>query len=449
MAVPRPKKPLHQDFFAGITVSFVAVSLGAAFGLASGRKDGALIGIASSAVIALVTSAFGGTRIQCSGPTAPMTAVVAPIVMEAQTHLAPVIADLGVTPDQFLNAVLIVTGCLLVAMGILRLGHLIRYVPNSVISGFMNGIAVLILRAEVGKLFGILGHASIGGPALINVSIALSTLALCFVAPKITKILPGTLLAIVVVTAAVQVIGLSEIEFTHIGAISSVSDLKDKFSGQIPSNWSFALVQLALPRAFELAVLAYLDTLLTSLVVDKLVTRLQGAKEETAQNQELAAQGLANASVALFGGIPGAQATIRSVLILKEGATRRVAGVLVGVFALVEMLLLQGLIHLIPKAVFSGVLLKVGSDVVDWDPLKRFCGRFASPCRGPAWQPIALVDFLLIAGTTLSTVMLDLNAAVLTFTVLFYVLRLRMDVPDLEAPTPPDATPAKEQIQLV
>ena len=105
--------------------------------------------------------------------------------------------------------------------------------------------------------------------------------------------------------------------------------------------------------SLQLAMLCYLDTLLTSLVVDK----LNG--EQTAKNKELAAQGLANGAVTLFGGLPGAQATIRSVLILKEGATMRLAGISAGIFVIIEMLLLQKLVKLIPQAVFCGILFKV------------------------------------------------------------------------------------------
>ena len=137
----------------------------------------------------------------------------------------------------------------------------------------------------------------------------------------------------------------------------------------IPNQWSWSLVLLGLPWAGQLAMLAYLDSLLTALVVDKKLTEKTGVVERTNQNRELGAQGVANAVVSLFGGIPGAQATIRSVLILNENATLRLAGVSVGVFVAIEMLLLQDYLSLIPKAVFTGVLFKVGYDVFDWPPV--------------------------------------------------------------------------------
>ena len=147
------------------------------------------------------------------------------------------------------------------------------------------------------------------------------------------------------------------IEKTQLGAkIDSLDDMKKLISSQIPSRETIETEGLfveAFMFSLQLAVLCYLDTLLTSLVVDK----LNG--EQTAKNKELAAQGLANGAVTLFGGLPGAQATIRSVLILKEGATMRLAGISAGIFVIIEMLLLQKLVKLIPQAVFCGILFKV------------------------------------------------------------------------------------------
>ena len=224
---------LFTNMLAGITVSFVAISLGAAFGIASGRKDGAFVGILSAGVIALVTSIFGGTRIQCSGPTAPMTAVTAALVVAVTTGTAAAsVAELGVSPHLFINTVLLVTAVMLVLAGLVRAGKLIALVPKVVISGFMNGIAVLIWVAEIGKLFGIFGQTAIGGQAGYNVGVALITTALCFVAvpivhkslPKFLHFLPGALIAIVVVTALVAVTGMTvaEMEFITLAKVSSV-----------------------------------------------------------------------------------------------------------------------------------------------------------------------------------------------------------------------------------
>ena len=439
-------KDLLQNILAGLTVSFVAISLGAAFGIASGRPDGAFVGILSAGVIALITSLFGGTRVQCSGPTAPMTAVTATIVLAATAGpMAAELTEMGVNAQHFINMVFILTGAALILMAILRLGRFITIVPKVVISGFMNGIAMLIWIGEVSKLLGLGDFTKTGGQMSINITIALITVFLCFTLPKLIKgylppflhFIPGALIAIILVTAGAAVFGLTEqqAEFTSLTAVQSFSDLTNLFTGQVPVDWSLPVIALAMPFVFNLTMLCYLDTLLTSLIVDKMATRLFGKPEVTKQNKELAAQGVANAFISLFGGIPGAQATIRSVLILNEKATMRLAGIMVGIFVIVEMLIFQGWLQLIPKAVFGGILLKVGWDVMDWEPItiygRKLLGMAAKPIKGMP-MVITHAEMFFILGTTVVTIFVNLNAAVIAFSVLFYVVRFRVKLPDLD-----------------
>jgi len=445
---------IFTNLVAGLTVSFVAISLGAAFGELSGR--GATAGILSAGLIAFITALLGGTRIQCSGPTAPMTAVVIVVVAFANEPKGLAAEIPGVDPDHFINIVLILTGAMLGLMALLRLGKFISLVPKVVISGFMNGIAILIWIGEVKKLLGV-GEADDGTTAIgvkvleggmaLNIGIALVTVGLCFFLPKVLKrlgklgaYLPGTLVAIIAMTVVVH-LGFSEAGRVKMGA--SEASFLEHIRTQIPTDWSFPILKLAAFYAFNLVLLAYLDTLLTALVVDKLMLDDLELEEKSKQNKELAAQGLANAAAGFIGGIPGAQATIRSVLIIKEGATMRLAGVAVGVFVIVEMLALQSWIALIPSAVFSGVLLKVGYDVMDWPPLaaavRRALGRtppFTAVVRHVAW-----IDMVFVLGTTVVTIAVNLNVAVLTFLVLFYVLRklAKVEVPDFARPPRPAA----------
>jgi len=341
-----------REIMVGLIVSFVALSLGASLGILSGR--GAFAGMLSAGVIAVVTSAFGGTRIQCSGPTAPMSAVSAAVIAFAFGALAD--QAIHIAPDHFINIVFILAGILLLAMAALRLGRFILLVPNVVISGFMNGIALLIWFSQINKIFGFGGETSFSGGILPNFLTVLATLIVIFGLPKVTQrlfpkaaaFLSPTLFSIILVTALVHLSGIS-IEFVSLSTeIHSLTDFVHFVNAQFPTNWSLAVILMAFPFALQLAVLCYLDTLLTSLVIDKMT------KENTQQNKELMAQGIANSAVGLLGGIPGAQATIRSVLLIKEGATLRLAGILVGIFVLIEMVLFQNLIGLIPKAVFAG-----------------------------------------------------------------------------------------------
>merc|ERR1719450_1146096 len=200
---------------------------------------------------------------------------------------------------------------------------------------------------------------------------------------------------------------------------------------------SGSLLAKALPSALNLFMLCYLDTGLTALVVDQKVGEKYGenAWRKTNINFEFMSQGVANGFCALFGGLPGAQATIRSVLILNEGAKTRLAGCMVGIFVMIEMVALQSLIGLIPSAVFSGVLLKVGYDVLDWPPawmyIKTMLLGKPHP-NGANDVHVAHVDMLFIIGTTLVTVWKSLNVAVGAFTLLFYAGRFAVDIPDMK-----------------
>ena len=167
---------LLRQALAALTVSFVAISLGAAFGVMSGR--GALPGILSAGVIALIAAAFGGTRVQCSGPTAPMTALMIALVSAVGGGLLDGVPDAD--PVRFINMVMLLTGALLILAGALRLGRFIRLVPAVVISGFMNGIAVLIWLGESKALLGLGGKAPYSGGVPLNLLVALVTLALVF-----------------------------------------------------------------------------------------------------------------------------------------------------------------------------------------------------------------------------------------------------------------------------
>ena len=432
---------LAKNLVAGLAVSFVAISLGAAFGILSER--GAFAGILSAGVIALITAAFGGTRIQTSGPTAPMTAVMVMIVAFAASTRqyqgdGLLEAHPGADPVQFVNLVLILCGIILIVAAILRLGKFIQYVPKVVISGFMNGIAILIWVDQTKKLFGIGGQERVSGPLAHNVAVALAALAIAFAIPMLARrcgrfksfVPPGTLVALIAVTIVVQLMSV-DIQMVETEKVqNTVAAWTAVVKKNVPTDWSGDLLLLALPFAVQLAMLCYLDTLLTSLVVDKKMTEKFAREERTKQNKELTAQGAANAAVACLGGIPGAQATIRSVLILNEGATWRIAGIAVGILVLIEMLIFQDYVSLIPVAVFTGILFKVGYDVFDWPPFVAYVKRLFRRPTGPI--DVSHAEMFFIAGTAAVTLIKDLNTAVVAFTILFYLLRIKFKIPDLE-----------------
>lgn len=420
---------LH-NVVVGLTVSFLALSLGAAFGILSGR--GAFAGMLSAGIFCTVATLLGGTRIKCSGPTAPMSAVSAVIVAAAYDgHLSHI---MGYNPDHFINIVFLLTGVVLLVMAALRLGRFITLIPNVVISGFMSGIAVLIWKGQLKYLFGLGGKQAVGGPMSLNVIITLTTIVILFalpgrlkkIMPKAADFIPTTLVAMILVSLGTNLLKLPVEHVTLSATLTSLGDFSKLVADQWPGSWSFAYMKEALPFAVQLAALCYLDTLLTSLVVDKMTA------EKSKQNKELMAQGVATGAVAMLGGIPGAQATIRSVLLVKEGATMRLAGIVTGIFVLVEMLMFQHLITYIPQAVFIGILLKVGYDVCDLLPIQLWIHEFFID-ESKLIEKILLrhkhetifvsdMEMFLIVGTILVTVLYDLNIAVIMFTTFFYLL---------------------------
>src|SRR3990170_5391880 len=166
-------KRFLADATAGLTVSFAAISLGAAFGAMSGR--GAFAGMIGAAVIPIITSTFGGTRLQASGPTAPMTAVSALTVAFAYDNFAD-----KTLAEQFITLVFILNAVFLLLVGITRLGKLISYVPNVVILGFMNGIAVLIWKDQIVKVFAMNGKPIMEGGIALNILLGVATFGLIY-----------------------------------------------------------------------------------------------------------------------------------------------------------------------------------------------------------------------------------------------------------------------------
>ena len=418
-----PQKTSLEDLFKNITiglaVSFVAISLGASLGILSGR--GAFAGMISAGVIAFITAMFGGTRVQCSGPTAPISTITAVVIAFAVSEY-----EAQLSSDQFITLVFLLMSGLLILTGLLRLGRFINLIPNVVVSGFMSGIALLIWNSQANVLFGLSGTEALSGVMLWNVVVTVMTVILIFVCPMVLKklspklavYLPGTLLAILISSAFAYIAHLP-VQFTSLESnVNTLSDLGNVIAAQVPHNVQMSDLMIALPFALQLTLLCYLDTLLTSLVVDNM------SGERTRQNKELMAQGAANGLAAMVGGIPGAQATIRSVLMLKENATMRLAGACVGLFVFVEIFLFKDFFSLIPSAVFCGILFKVGYDVFDWQPLKLYVAQMMGKVPKDKSAPgfVSHPEIMFIAGTMLVTLFYDLNAAVIGFTVLFYVV---------------------------
>ena len=374
---------LFGDVFGGVTAAVVALPVALAFGVASGL--GPIAGIYGAIAVGFFAAVFGGTPSQISGPTGPMTIAMAVVVTQHADSL----------PEAF--TIVMLGGLIQIALGALRIGSFIAYTPYSVISGFMSGIGVIIIVIQTLPLLGALTVP--GGPlnsirawpeavAHLNPdALAVGAVALAvgvFWPRKLRKFLPGPLAALIVGTLlALAWFGDAPV----IGAVPT--GLPDLHLPELSSGF----LANALQPAFILALLGSIDSLLTSLVADSLThTRHR-------PNRELMGQGLGNLVAGLIGALPGAGATMGTVVNIRAGGRTPLSGVLRSAILLALVLGIGQITEPIPHAVLAGILLKVGWDIIDW----RFLTRIRHIRR----------DYILVMITTLAlTVFVDLVTAV-------------------------------------
>lgn len=373
---------IRGDLLGGLTAGVVALPLALAFGEASGA--GPIAGLWGAIFVGFFAALFGGTGPQVSGPTGPMVVV-----------FAGVFASLAGDPKLVFAAV-VLAGVLQILMGVFRLGDYIRLVPYPVVSGFMSGIGVIIIALQVSRLF---GHEPEGGgaiPALAAIpgSIAapvmpamlagVVALAVVFFWPKKWgRIVPGALAALIVGTLVSLVVPGAPI----------LGDIPTGFPAFIVPSFTAESLPIVVEAAIILAVLGAIDSLLTSLVADN----MSGTRHKS--NLELIGQGVGNSVAGLFGAIPGAGATMRTVVNIRSGGHTRLSGMAHALVLLAVIVSLAPLAEKIPHAVLAGILVKVGYDIIDWAYIRR-------AHKGPRWD---LVLMALVLGLT---VFVDLITAV-------------------------------------
>ncbi|MDM5271632.1 SulP family inorganic anion transporter [Sulfurovum sp. zt1-1] len=343
-----------NNILSGLTASIIALPLAIAFGISSGL--GASAGIYGAIFLGFFASLFGGTKTQISGPTGPMTVISA-------TVIAAFGANLPLIFTTFLLA-----GLFQVALGLLRVGKFVRFIPYPVISGFMNGIGMIIILLQINVALGQNAKSSIL-EALISIPQALAsvnlqallltlvTLAIIYLVPKkLTSILPSPLIALVLLSVIAYLFHLD---------VSYVSDIPTGLPTFVEFGFDMASMSFVLISALTLALLGTIDSLLTSLVADSLT------KDKHDSNKELIGQGIGNAIASVFGGLPGAGATMRTVTNIKSGATSKISGMFHSVFLLLILLVFAPLASKIPMPVLAGILIKVGFDIFDYKMLKQ------------------------------------------------------------------------------
>ncbi len=342
-----------DDFFGGITAAVIALPLALAFGVASGA--GAVAGLYGAIILGFFASLFGGTPSQISGPTGPMTIVFASAVALFSNDINAVMS------------VVLLAGIFQILFGVLKVGKYVKYIPYPVISGFMSGIGIIIIILQLNPFIGLESQNSVINTlylfpsSLSNLNfeaLILSTLTLTimFITPKsIARVFSPALLALVLMTI------LSVVLKFNVSTIGEIPSSLPSFS--IPS-FEFEKSRDILVLAITLALLGTIDTLLTSLVADSIT------KTKHNSNKELIGQGLGNSLVALVGGVPGAGATMRTVINVKSGGQTKFSGMIHSLTLLIIALFLAPIASQIPLAVLAGILMKVGIDILDYKFLR-------------------------------------------------------------------------------
>ena len=374
---------LRDDVFGGVTAAVVGLPISLAFGVASGL--GPLAGIYGAVAVGFFAAVFGGTRGQISGPTGPMTVVMAAVVTVYSDSLSHAFT------------IVVLAGIIQVLLGVSRIGRLVAFTPYSVISGFMSGIGLIIIIMQVMPFLG--AEAATGGPtgairvipdaiAGLNVHafiIAAATLSVNVLWPSMLgKWVPATLAAL----TAGTVLGVFLLtDAPIIGAIPvGIPELR------LPDVPPGFLIEAVTP-ALTIALLGSIDSLLTSLIADSITHGRHNP------NRELVSQGIGNTVAGLFWGLPGAGNTLATLVNIRGGGRTLVAGSLSALILLALILGLGRYAESIPLAVLAGILMKVGWDIIDW----RFITRAHRVKR--EYLVVMLITFGL-------TVFLDLVTAV-------------------------------------
>jgi SulP family sulfate permease len=380
------RQQFGKDLLAGIIVGIVALPLAIAFSIASGVSPEK--GLYTAVIAGFIISAMGGSRVQIGGPTGAFIVIVYGIV---QVH--------GV--DGLILATLM-AGIMLVIMGFARLGAVIKFIPHPLIIGFTSGIALIIFSSQMKDFFGLqMGavpaeflakwesyFAYLSTINIAAVLIAVATVGIILLWPKVTHKIPGSLVAILVTTAAVQWLHLPiETIGSKFGAIPS------SFPSPVMPHLDFAIIKKLIQPAFTIALLGGIESLLSAVVSDGMI----GASHRS--NMELIAQGTANIFSAIFGGIPATGAIARTATNVKNGGRTPVAGIVHAITLLLIMIFVGKWAALISMATLAGILVVVAYNMSEWH-------SFVSVFKGPR------SDVAVLLTTFLLTVLVDLTVAI-------------------------------------
>lgn len=384
------KQTFISDLMAGIIVGIVALPLAIAFGIASGVSPEK--GIITAIIAGFIISFLGGSKVQIGGPTGAFIVIVYGII-----------AQYG---EKGLIVATIMAGVLLILLGLFKLGTIIKFIPYPIVVGFTSGIAVTIFTTQIKDLFGMTTESvpaeflekwacyfqHIGTIDLYSTAVGILSIVIIFLTPRFSRKIPGSLIAIVVMTVAVFLLK----RYAGITSIETIGDrfqIKASLPGIAVPEMSWAVVKSLFPAAVTIAVLGAIESLLSATVADGVT----GNKHDS--NQELLAQGTANLITPFFGGIPATGAIARTMTNINNGGKTPVAGLIHAVVLLLILLCLGPLTKHIPMACLAGVLVVVAYNMSEW---RTFRALMSNPKSDVA---VLLVTFLL-------TVLFDLTVAI-------------------------------------
>lgn len=384
------RKTLMADIMAGVIVGIVALPLAIAFGIASGVTPEQ--GIITAIVAGLIVSVFGGSKVQIGGPTGAFIIIIYGIIQQYGM--------------EGLAIATLMAGAFLILFGLLRLGAIIKYIPYPIIVGFTSGIAVTIFTTQIKDLFGLTidnvpaDFIEKWGAYAANIStidmwsaiIGVASVLLIAVTPRFSKKIPGSLIAIIVMTVAALLL-------KNFAGVTSIETIGDRFSisGELPDaqvpQMTWETIKKLVSPAFTIAILGAIESLLSATVADGVT----GDHHDS--NTELIAQGMANLASPLFGGIPATGAIARTMTNINNGGRTPVAGIIHAAVLMLIFLFLMPLAQYIPMACLAGVLVIVSYGMSGW---RSFTELMKNPKSDVA---VLLITFFL-------TIIFDLTIAI-------------------------------------
>ncbi len=371
------------DFWGGLASMLVALPAAVAFGVTvysaispHYAAFGALAGILGAAAIGLIAPVFGGTDRLISAPCAPAAAVLSAFAIE--------LVKQGVTPVSIvllLTVLGILTGLVQILLGFLGIGRMIRYIPYTVVSGYLSGVGIIIITSQIKNFLGAATDTSwwqvVVDPGLWDlrsIGVGSATVIVALLGPKVTKAVPGTILGIC--AGLLTYFGLAAADPSMMTLadnkliLGTLGTAEGGYLRTLVTRWhdlgelKLAQIGALLGSALTLAALLSIDTLKTCVVID------QKTRTRHEPNRELCAQGLANITSSMIGGLPGSGTMGASMVNLSSGAQTRVSGIMEGLLVLVAALALNSVIAWIPIATLAGILIVIGLHMIDTEPLR-------------------------------------------------------------------------------